>query len=142
MGNPANKVFCADGARFSGPFIEPDYDLRVTAPFGGAFSDDAPYSTFTHSWDRSRAPLNGGVGGNDPRIYAYRHSIGQPPPGAEANAFKMNVVFFDGHFETQGDLSTSNPQQWLPQGTVLRTTRIWTDTRITYQLPSTITIGE
>lgn len=142
IGNPANKVFCADGARFSSATISPDYDLSVDTGFGGAFADDAPYSAFTHSWDRSWAPGNGGRSGIDPRIYAYRHSIGQPPPGAAADAFKMNLAFYDGHVERQGDLQSSDPQQWLPSGSRLQTTSVWLDTRRAFQLPGVITIGD
>jgi len=142
MGNPANKVFCADGSRFSAPTIPPDYDLSVNTGFGGAFADDAPFSQFTRSWDRSWAPGNGGQFGIDPRIYAYRHTIGQPPPGAQADAFKMNLAFYDGHVERQGDLQSSDPQQWLPSGSRLRATNVWRDTRIAFQLPSLVIIGD
>lgn len=140
MGNPANKVFCADGARFSTPTIPPDYDLQVAPGFGGAFADDAPYSIFTRSWERSWA--NGNRTGIDARIYAYRHSIGQPPPGAGPGAFRINLVFHDGHVETQGDLKSSDPQQWLPSGSRLRTYSVYRDTRIAFQLPPLVIIGD
>ncbi len=142
VGNPANKVFCADGARFSTTMIAPDYDLSVDTGFGGAFADDAPYSTFNRSWDRSLAPGNGGRDGIDARIYAYRHSIGQPMDGAGPGAFRMNLVFHDGHVETQSDLKSTDPQQWLPSGAVLQTRNVYRDTRRAFQLPGIVIIGD
>lgn len=142
MGNPANKVFCADGSRFTSTFILPEYDLSVNAGFGGAFAADPPYSKFSHSWDRSFAPGNGGRTGLDPRIYAYRHSIGRPMQGAAADAFRMNLVFYDGHVETQGDLQSSDPQQWLPSGSVLETRDVFRDTRRAFQLRFRVFIGD
>ena len=142
MGNPANKVFCADGAVFSAPTVPPDYDLSVNAGFGGAFAAGAAFSTVTRAWNRRWAPGNGPQIGIDARIYAYRHSIGQPTPGAGPGAFRMNLVFHDGHVETQGDLKSTDPQQWLPSGSVLRTSNVWRDTRIAFQLPGTVIIGD
>lgn len=143
LGNPANKVFCADGARYSTILRTPDYDLGVRSPYGGAFSDTAPYDTFSRSWDRSGAFGNVlGNSGREARQYAYRHSIGTPPPNAPGNAYQMNLAFYDGHVATQGDLDSSNPQQWLPAGTVLRTTSCQNDTRSYFNLPGQLTIGQ
>ena len=118
LGVPANKVFMADGSRFSqarsGSEIPPDYDLSVGGSWGGAFSDAGAYTSFTRSWDRSRAPGNGYIGRIDGRVYGYRHSSGTPPVGAAANSFKMNLVFQDGHAETQGDLQSTNPHPLRP----------------------------
>jgi len=148
IGNPANKVFCADGARYSTCIDPPDYDLSVEGPFGGAFSDAGVYSVWTRSWDRCRAPGNAGaLGGHaltevDPRQYAFRHSTGSPPVGAPANAFKLNVVFYDGHVETQGDLTAANPHQWLPKGTTLETSALWPDAAAIYGGYDQIVIGD
>jgi len=143
MGNPANKVFFADGARYSTIYSAPDYDLGVRGLYGGAFSDTAPYDTFSRSWDRSGAQGNwGGNTGQDARKYAFRHSIGTPPPNAPGNAYRMNLAFYDGHVAIQGDLDSSNPQQWLPAGTVLRTTSCQNDTRAYFNLPLHLTIGQ
>ncbi|MCG8405148.1 MAG: prepilin-type N-terminal cleavage/methylation domain-containing protein [Phycisphaerales bacterium] len=139
IGNPANKVFCADGARFSSPNITPDYDLSVAAPFGGAFADVGSYSSITRSWNRSWA--NGLQSGIDARIYAFRHSPAEPPPGAPGNAFKLNLAFYDGHVETQGDLDSTDPHQWLPQGSTLDTSSTWSDTIDYFNLPAKLNIG-
>lgn len=124
VGNPANKVLFADGGKYSEISQTPDYDLSLTATWGGAFSDRGPHFLGTlagsRSWDRRFAPGNGGgtAANVDARIYGFRHSTGIPPRGAKANAFQGNLVYFDGHATTMGDLDFSNPYQWLPQNTV------------------------
>ena len=138
IGSPSNKVFCADGSRFATTTIAPDYDLSPVASWGGAFSDPGAYSTFSRSWDRRWAPGNGSQTGVDARFFAYRHSSAEPPQGAKADAFKTNLAFHDGHVETQGDLKSSNPFQWLPQGTTLSTTGTWPDTIVQFGLGSVI----
>lgn len=142
-GNPANKVFCADGARYSSAYIPPDYELNVRALWGGAFSDSGSYDKFSRSWDRGGATGNWTANtGQDARKYAFRHSIGTPPPYAPGNAYRMNLAFYDGHVENQGDLDSSNPQQWLPAGTVLQTSSCQNDTRAYFNLPAQLTIGQ
>ncbi len=148
IGNPANKVFCADGARYSSCTYPPDYDLSVQGPFGGAFSDGGAYSVYSRSWDRCRAPGNESAPGGhaltdvDARQYAFRHSAGPPPFGAPGNAYKANFAFYDGHVETQGDLQASNPHQWLPKGTVLQTIALWPDAQPIYGGTGDIVIGD
>jgi prepilin-type N-terminal cleavage/methylation domain-containing protein/prepilin-type processing-associated H-X9-DG protein len=143
IGVPANKIYCADGARYATAIQPPDFDLYVQADWGGAFSDTGVYSTFSRSWDRSRAPGNGNMGPVDPRMYAFRHSTSEPPTGAPANAFKLNVVFYDGHAATMGDLEASNPHPWLPQGTILQNsaTEVWPDAVRAYGLTGDVKIG-
>ncbi len=141
VGNPSGKVLMADGARYSNVDFPPDYVLTVNAAWGGAFADIAPYSTWNHSWDRSRAPGNGYSGEVDARKYAFRHSMADPPVGAPANAYQMNLLFYDGHVETLGDLASSNPHMWLPSGSSLDTSVCYPDTREHFGLESTITIG-
>ncbi len=139
IGNPANKVFCADGARYANSDTAPDYALDADAGYGGAFADTGCYSWYSNAWDRGWA--NGERTGVDARIYAYRHSNSEPPQGAQAGAFKLNLAFYDGHVETQGDLESSNPSQWLPQGFRLETQGCWEDTIEHFGLSGTLKIG-
>jgi prepilin-type N-terminal cleavage/methylation domain-containing protein len=148
IGAPANKIFCADGARFSGADQVPDYDLNCQAGWGGTFSDagafqDGGPGARTKSWDRSYAPGNYMVSANkiDPRAYGFRHSNSEPPGGAKANVFKTNAIFHDGHGETLGDLNFSNPQLWLPQGSSTEPSAVWPDTRAHFGYTGTIRIG-
>ena len=144
IGVPANKIYCADGARYSSVIQPPDFDPYVQAPWGGSFSDAGVYSSFSMSWDRSRAPGNGNTGPVDARMYAFRHSTAEPQVGAPANAFRLNVVFYDGHAATMGDLEASNPHLWLPQGTIYENAPagLWADTARTYNfLTGNIRIG-
>jgi len=135
IGVPSNKIAVADGSRYATSTISPDYDLSVTAGFGGAFSDAGAHSSFSRSWDRSWA--NGSRQGVDARFYSYRHSTSEPASGAPGDAFKLNAVFHDGHAETLGDLQSSNPNLWLPQGTNLRTADVYDDTRAAFGLNQT-----
>lgn len=137
MGDVSKKVFVADGARYSTTSVKPDYDLRAQAPWGGTFSDIAPYSTWSRSWDRA------GMSGNafDSRIYAFRHSTAVVPPKAAANAYKLNVVFMDGHSERMGDLEAANPHMWLPAGSQLDPAGMYPDVRQRYGASGVINIG-
>ena len=143
MGSLSRKVFCADGARFSTSAIAPDYDLAVHANWGGAFADIGPYTDWSRSWDRSWAPGNNHDGDFDSREFAFRHATAEPATGAPANAYKMNLAFFDGHVETMGDLDASNPHMWLPVGSqlVVGGARIYNDTIKRFGLQGTIKIG-
>lgn len=138
IGVASSKVFCSDGARYCGGQAPPDYDLSPHAGWGGAFSDagghlvagpDTGYPA--HSLDRNGAPGNrvAPAGKFDGRQLAFRHSTGAPPDGAAGDAFKLNLVFHDGHAESQGDLTASNPHQWLPKDTrVEDISQHWKDT--------------
>jgi prepilin-type N-terminal cleavage/methylation domain-containing protein/prepilin-type processing-associated H-X9-DG protein len=117
VGNPARKIFIADGGRYSYSTQAPDIDLTCRGINGGPFADQPPSDTYSRSWDRVRAPGNGGGSGIDPRVFAFRH--GDKKPGGKADSFKMQAAFFDGHVETLGDLEASNPEFWYPKGTVL-----------------------
>ena len=136
IGVPSNKIVSADGSRYATTTISPDYDLSVNAGFGGSFSDAGAYSTFSRSWDRAWA--NGSTQGVDARFYGYRHSTSDPASGAPGDAFKMNAVYHDGHADTLGDLQSSNPTLWLPQGTNLNTGDVYQDTRQAFGLNSQI----
>ncbi|HKQ47731.1 MAG TPA: hypothetical protein VJZ71_06665 [Phycisphaerae bacterium] len=141
MGDLSQKVWIADGARYSDVYTPPDYDLSVRPRWGGSFADISSYSTMTRSWDRSRAPGNGYLGSREPRRYAFRHADNDPPVGAPGDAFKLNLAFHDGHVETQGDLTSSNPHQWLPTGSRLGPSTIFPDTRQFFGIFDTIDIN-
>lgn len=132
MGDASRKVFCADGARYATVDVVPDYDLRARASWGGAFSDVAPFSTFSRSWDRAGR----NSGDVDARVYAFRHSTGLPRPRAAPDVFKMNVAFFDGHVELMGDVQASNPYMWMPARSKLQIANIWDDVVARFGLPS------
>ena len=142
VGVAANKVLYADGSRFSTETDPPDYDLELNARYGGAFADIGPFSTFSRSWCRKRAPGNGATGTVDPRAYGFRHANAIPGTGAAPNAYRGNFSFWDGHAETKGDLEASNPQMWLPRGSTIEGTGgMYPDTIARFGLNGTITIG-
>jgi prepilin-type N-terminal cleavage/methylation domain-containing protein/prepilin-type processing-associated H-X9-DG protein len=125
VGDAARKIFIADGAKFSNGGTFPDVSLGFgDSATSTQFADQGPWGRFSCSWDRQKAPGNAphglasGVGPVDARIYAYRH--GMLRPGANADTFKFNCAFFDGHVELLGDLEGANPNNWVPKGTAMQ----------------------
>jgi prepilin-type N-terminal cleavage/methylation domain-containing protein/prepilin-type processing-associated H-X9-DG protein len=125
VGNPARKLYLADGARYSNSGTRPDASIAVFSSYGGAFGDQGACQRFSNSWDRSKAPGNqphpSTPGDFDARLYAFRH--GARTPGGKAGAYKLNAGFFDGHVETIGDIEFANPEIWFPRGSEVAATR-------------------
>jgi prepilin-type processing-associated H-X9-DG protein len=139
VGDGAQKIYIADGARYSTNTISPDVDLTYNASYGGVFADQGAASAFSHAWCRNRVPGNGGTGGlSDPRVYWARHTS-KPIQGARGGTYRFNAGFFDGHVETLDDLNGSNPKFWFPKGTVFSNAKneIWADTRAHFGIPDT-----
>ena len=144
LGNPSNKIFCADGARYSDINTRPDYDLGPNATWGGSFSDGGAFTTFSKAWDRTFAPGNGSHPSTsfDARAYGFRHSTGVPVAGGVANSYKANFLFHDGHVETMGDLQATNPHLWLPKDSqVTSLSGLWPDAVAQFGYTGPFTIG-
>lgn len=143
VGNPARKIYIADGARYSNAGVVPDFSLSFTGSFGGAFSDQGAPLRFSNSWDRSLSPGNDphpqNPGTVDSRLRAFRH--GAATPRLKADSYRINVGFFDGHVETLGDLEASNPEFWAPKGTsmLINTSQIQKDVINKYFKNQTLT---
>jgi prepilin-type processing-associated H-X9-DG protein len=116
VGDPARKVFMADGSKFSTYAVAPDSDLSITGSLGGAFADLRPDAVQSRLGARPypRQPADTGV---DTRIYWARHSGRAGVPGGKSGTFRFNIAFFDGHVETVDDLTGANPFMWWPKGT-------------------------
>ena len=136
VGDPARKIFIADGAKFSRGTVAPDYDLAYMGTFGGAFGDQGP-TRFSRAWSRDGVPGSGVTAPVDVRVYWARHG-----PIFKRNApsgyYRFNAAFFDGHVETMDDLSGANPFLWYPKGTDLETspTQMYADVTNAHGLPS------
>ncbi len=124
--NSGNKIYCADGAKFSTNTIPPDYNLTIwpaaSSTFGavGNWTDFGPWTQQTNSYLRANAFGNAGGAAIDVRILAYRH--GSATPSTSANSgMKMNAVFMDGHAETLTEIESADPSHWMPTGSVLNT---------------------
>jgi prepilin-type N-terminal cleavage/methylation domain-containing protein/prepilin-type processing-associated H-X9-DG protein len=132
VGDAARKIALADGGRFSNSGAAPTVGLNYNTSNGAAFSDQGAPFKFTSSWHRGKAPGNGGTGAFDGRVFGFRH--GSNVPGAPADAYKLNVGFFDGHVELLGDLEASNPGFWWPKGTELdiNDAQVWADVKRAY----------
>jgi prepilin-type N-terminal cleavage/methylation domain-containing protein/prepilin-type processing-associated H-X9-DG protein len=118
VGASSEKIYIADGGRYSNGSTVPDIDLGYKGSGGGAYSEMGAFRNSSVSWNRQSAPGNGGGGSKvaDARIFAFRH--GQLRSGAPADDFKMNVGFYDGHVQLMGDLEASNPSLWFPRGSI------------------------
>jgi prepilin-type processing-associated H-X9-DG protein len=117
IGNPSEKIFCADSGRWSrydsGPTFSTDVDGDHNSTM---FGDFGPFWCISKSYDRSAAnKINGGT--IDARIYAYRH--GERGPSKASGTYRMNAVFFDGHAETIDDMRSADPALWLPRGSMI-----------------------
>jgi prepilin-type N-terminal cleavage/methylation domain-containing protein/prepilin-type processing-associated H-X9-DG protein len=132
VGDTTRKIAIADGGRYSNSGAAPTVDLFFNSQAGGNFGDQGAPFRFSNAWHRGRVPGNGGTGAFDGRIFAFRH--GALRPGAIADAFKLNVGFFDGHVELMGDLEVSNPGFWWPKGTQLtiNDSQVWPDVKRRY----------
>jgi prepilin-type N-terminal cleavage/methylation domain-containing protein len=127
VGNPASKIYIADGAKFSTTSTAPDIDLSYNGTLGEACSDWGAHSSFSRSWDRGLAPGNGNPNGGtfEARFRGFRHGGGSV--GGNAGSFKMEAAFFDGHVDSLDDLNGANPALWCPVGTQMPTSEPWKD---------------
>jgi prepilin-type N-terminal cleavage/methylation domain-containing protein/prepilin-type processing-associated H-X9-DG protein len=105
VGNPSQKIFIADGARWSEGTDPPDVNLDYvnTGSPGGQYDDYGPWSIYSRSYNTP----NG-------RARAMRH--GSQQANAPLAAFKFNAGYFDGHVETLDGLTGANPALWVPSG--------------------------
>lgn len=110
VGNPAGKIFIADGARWSDDGVStPDVNLGYlgsgTSP-GGHYAEWGPWSAYSRAY---LAPS--GI------TFAMRH--GSRRAKAPLNAYRFNAAFFDGHVETLDGATGSNPALWAPSGATI-----------------------
>jgi prepilin-type N-terminal cleavage/methylation domain-containing protein/prepilin-type processing-associated H-X9-DG protein len=111
--NSANKIYIADGCRYSNSSVSPDIDLSYNGKGGGAYGDMGAFSSSSNCWDRSGAPANGGAT-PDARLYAFRHGVNKA--GMTGGNYRLNAAFFDGHVDSLDDLQAANPALWMPTG--------------------------
>jgi prepilin-type N-terminal cleavage/methylation domain-containing protein/prepilin-type processing-associated H-X9-DG protein len=144
IGKSAEKIYMADAGKFHNPAITtaPTYNLAMAPnPNSGGrnstpYTDHGAYTTATSAYDRSVA--NGGVG-IDGRVYSYRH--GKRTGGLKFGAYRLNVVFFDGHAENLDEGAATNPARWLPSGTaIVDNSKIPADVIAFHQLSFPMTI--
>jgi prepilin-type N-terminal cleavage/methylation domain-containing protein/prepilin-type processing-associated H-X9-DG protein len=146
VGDPARKVYIADGAKFStgrgsgggAADTQPDADLSWNGQLGGSFSDQGP-NFFTRAWNRAGVAENNNPGALDCRIFWARHGPAGAKQGSKKGTFRANCGFFDGHVETLDDIQAANPTMWWPKGTFLsvaKNNQEWTDVYDAYKLPT------
>lgn len=137
VGQPSRKVFLADSGRRSRFNRAPEFIYNVESDYVDTlFADFGPFYGVSRSYDRYVANNPGAEGAIDARVYAYRHGASASGRGA----YRMNVVFYDAHAETVGDMESARPDWWLPAGSVIyRNTKLnaadtvfWADVWRTY----------
>jgi prepilin-type N-terminal cleavage/methylation domain-containing protein/prepilin-type processing-associated H-X9-DG protein len=146
VGQASGKIFMADAGRWTRPGTLPDFQVKPNAVAGWqndtSYSDFGPFWGITKGYDRSSIPGNDitQAGDYDARIFAYRHGISTRR--AHAGSYRMNVVYFDGHAETLDDITSANPDLWLPRGTVIGNPSgtlgpgdvVWGDVRVRFNI--------
>lgn len=137
IGPPARKVFLADSGRRSRFNRDPEFIYNVESDYVDTlFADFGPFYGVSRSYDRYLVNNPGAQGAADARRYAYRHGHSSEGRGT----YRMNVVFYDGHAATVGDMESARPDWWLPAGSVIyRNTKLnatdtvfWADVWQTY----------
>ena len=111
VGNPASKVFLADGAKYwnSGQPGPPNVNIYFNgggSP-GGYYADWGPFNANTRSYNYV------GTTGANGLSYAMRHGARD---GKSLATSKFNVGFFDNHVETMTGLQGADPAMWAPKG--------------------------
>jgi len=132
VGISSQKIYIADGGKYSSGYDLPNYVMSFSCDFagpsggtasddgttGGSYADFGAYNPWGRALNRADAPGNGGQAAGDTRdgrIYGFRH--GNQKTFGAADSYTFNAGFYDGHVETLGDLQGANPNFWNPSGT-------------------------
>ena len=117
VGNLSEKIFLADGSRFTTDEGIIDYDFGWSASAGGAFSTNAPTAPDLYNRSHFRS-------GYKPAFakYAYRHPNG--------GILGLVAIYFDGHGEAMSEKQSRWPDPWWPKGTSIPTAEMNAETRI------------
>lgn len=161
VGSPSRKAAFHDGHRFAtadfaNRAVGPSYNPELTGNFGAAFADAGPWINDSKSLSRWAAPGESVVapwspGRVDARYWAFRHgarnlagATGNSRPGSAGGASTRagvavlgNVAFFDSSVRLMNDLEATNPEFWMPSGTI-RNGQLgtWLTTRRAFQQAS------
>ena len=104
IGNPSEKIFLADGARFTTEEGVVDYDYDWEASAGGGFSSEAPTTLDEYMRSYKRSAVK-----REFAKYAYRHASG--------DTLGLACVYFDGHAGWMSEEQSRWPDPWWPKGT-------------------------
>jgi len=137
VGTSSAKIAVFEGHRWAstGRDQDPDYDIDISADFGGAFSGTGPWFDSNREYARPNPLLPPQLAKFfiDRRSLAMRHGTPPDSNGGYKQGGTANVAFFDGHVEQKDDQEYIEPQVWFPTGSILGNPNdFWPDARELY----------
>jgi prepilin-type N-terminal cleavage/methylation domain-containing protein len=126
----SHKVAFFSAHRYAAYNQAPDFDLNLTAAYGGTFQDVGAWHNASKGLNRECAPgepLRGAHMTNptafkDARVYGFRYGAKKNPVDTSTKSVIGNVVFFDGSGASMSDEDAIDPDFWFPTGTKIRST--------------------
>ena len=134
---PSDKVFIADGMRYQDASLTaPDHDISATGSYGGAFADSGAWDVasgdangFTRAY-----PLGRNANGQLMSGLSFRHGGRGVDDKGRAGATPMgHVAIRDGHVEQKSIDDMRRPEPWLPSGSQVSLSALWSVIRPEYQ---------
>lgn len=125
MGSPSLRAVVFEGHRYASRVAvdDPDYEINLTAPYGGAFGGTGPWFNESKELDRFVAPgeagaiFSGILPFNDARKWAFRHGTSHDGDKRTTTKVFGNLAFLDGSAKLMSDGDATNPDYWFPTGT-------------------------
>ncbi len=103
VGSLSEKVFLADGSRYTNEMGDVDHPIGLLANAGGAYADGGP--TQNDNWLRSYLRWL------PEKAKSYRHQHGE--------IYGINALHFDGHVAWFSETVSRHPRWWYPSGTTI-----------------------
>lgn len=113
-GQPARKALIADGTRYLASRSALDFDLSPNPEYYGSFTSATPIYEGSTAYGRAKATAGfDAVRPGAKRTYPLNRDLSYRHGG------KMNVVFFDGHVDSLGEIeSKTDASLWYPTGSL------------------------
>jgi prepilin-type processing-associated H-X9-DG protein len=133
IGNPADKLFVADGTRYLDDELRLDHDISPFPTHFGAFGTSGGWwrgstaygvATGSPMWAEPMPVEQGSRGspsnGRNLQL-SYRHGArGVTNGSARTNPGSINALFYDGHVDRLGDKASRRIDYWYPRGAVVQ----------------------
>ncbi|MCB9849821.1 MAG: type II secretion system protein [Phycisphaerales bacterium] len=103
LGTTEDKVFLADGSRYTSESGDVYHDVNWRSSSGGMYSDGGP--TLQETYLRSY------ILDLPQKAYSYRHKHGDD--------YGINAIHYDGHVSWMSETTSRHPRWWYPTGTTI-----------------------